>query len=63
MKITIEIPEEFVEHYNRDNFADSLKRIEADLKHLKYHGLSGRYELELIEILRNAFDKRKQNDR
>lgn len=62
MKITIEIPKEFEEHYNRDNFEDSLKRIEADIKHLKYHGLSGLYELELIEMLRKAFNRSKQNE-
>lgn len=62
MKITIEIPKEFEEHYNRDKFEDSLKRIEADLKHLKYHGLSGLCELELIEMLIKAFKRSKQNE-
>lgn len=62
MKITIEIPKEFEEHYNIDNFEDSLKRIESDLRHLNYRGLSGLYELELIEMLRKAFNRSKQNE-
>lgn len=54
-KITIEIPKEFEEHYNRDNFEDSLERIEADIRFRGF--LSGLYEVELIEMLRNAFNR------
>lgn len=62
MNITIEIPKEFEEHYNRDKFEDSLKRIEADIKYQECYGLSGLYELELIEMLKNAFNRSKQNE-
>lgn len=55
MKITIEIPKEFEEHYNNDNFADSLFRIKYDIQ--KRSMLSGNYEIELIEMLRNALCK------
>lgn len=62
MKIIIEIPKEFEEHYNRDNFEDSLKRIETDIDYQENYGLSGLYELELIEMLRKAFNRSKQNE-
>lgn len=62
MEITIKIPKEFEEHYNKDKFADSLKRIEADIKYQEGYGLSGLYELELIEMLRNAFNRSKQDE-
>lgn len=32
MKLVINIPEEFKEHYDMDRFEDSLKRVESDLK-------------------------------
>lgn len=56
MKLLIEIPKEFEEYFNNDRFNDSLKRISTDIQ---YHGnpLSGLYELELIEMLRNAMTK------
>lgn len=56
MKLLIEIPKEFEEHFNNDRFKDSLKRIRTDIQ---YHGnpLSGLYERELIEMLRNAMTK------
>lgn len=56
MKLLIEIPKEFEEHFNNDNFIDSLKRVVTDIK---YHGnpLSGLYERELIEMLEKAFFK------
>jgi hypothetical protein len=62
VKITIEIPKEFEEQYSRDKFEDSLKRIEADIDYQENYGLSGLYELELIEMLRNAFNRSKQNE-
>lgn len=52
--LIIEIPKEFEEHYNNDNFTDSFKRIETDMK-FGEKCLSGLYEAELIEMLRNAF--------
>ena len=56
MKLLIEIPKDFEEHFNNDRFNDSLKRIRTDIQ---YHGnpLSGLYERELIEMLRNAMTK------
>ena len=32
MLIALEIPNEFIEHYNQDKFCDSLKRVEYDIK-------------------------------
>ena len=31
MKLVIEIPEEFEEHFNKDRFGDSLMRVEVDI--------------------------------
>lgn len=56
MKLVIDIPEEFEEHFNNDRFEDSLHRLEADVKPKIGTGtLSGLYEAELVEMLRNAF--------
>lgn len=60
MKITIEIPKEFEEHYNSDHFVESLTRIESDIRFQGF--LSGLYEIELIEMLRIAFKGSKQNE-
>ncbi len=53
MWIAIKIPEEFEEHFYRDNFKDSLLRLLMDA-----HCLAGKYEKEtilmLIEALENA---------
>jgi len=58
MKLVIDIPEEFEEHYNMDHFVDSFKRIETDIKvRIGTGTFSGLYELELIEMLREAFSK------
>ena len=56
MKLLIEIPKEFEEHFNNDRFKDSLERIRTDIQ---YHGnpISGLYEHELIEMLRDAMTK------
>ncbi len=53
MFLTIEIPKEFEEHFDRDRFEDSFKRIEADINSNNYT-LSGKYESETIEMLRKA---------
>lgn len=53
MKLTIEIPKDFEEHFNKDRFEDSLMRIEADIENREYR-LSGLYEIELVTMLRNA---------
>lgn len=68
MLIILEIPEEFKEHYNQDKFCDSLKRVEYDVKPclVDYEKddktkiyLSGLYEVELIQMLIEAFNKSK----
>ena len=60
MKLLIQIPKEFEEHFNMDKFKDSFERVSADIKYgLKSSEfrMAGLYELELIEILKNAFIK------
>jgi hypothetical protein len=56
MKLLIEIPKEFEEHFNTDRFKDSLERVRTDIQ---YHGnpISGLYERELIEMLRDTMTK------
>ena len=56
MKIEIEIPKEFEEHFKQDKFKDSLERIMADLKNSL---CTGRYEYETIEMLGKAFENSK----
>ena len=58
MKVVIEIPKEFEEHFNNDRFTDSFKRICTDIQ---YHGnpISGLYERELIEMLEIAMTNAK----
>lgn len=51
MKITIEIPKEFEEHFEKDCFSESLRRLGADA-----HCLAGNYEKELCIMLENAFN-------
>lgn len=58
MRVTIDIPTEFEEHFKQDKFKDSFERIMADIKHSLWNGdclCSGRYEYETIEMLTNAF--------
>ena len=58
MKITIELPDAFAEHYGMDRFHDSLMRVVGDLKSIdKTELLSGNYEVELMESLVPAFDR------
>ena len=54
MRIEIEIPKEFEEHFNHDRFEDSLNRLYADV-----HLLAGKYERELAEMLIKAFKESK----
>ena len=63
MRIEIEIPKEFEEHFKQDKFKDSLERIMADIKHSLENGdclCSGRYEYETIEMLERAFEDSRQ---
>lgn len=57
MNIILIIPKEFEEHYEKDRFKDSLERAAADIRSLNFEGLSGKYELETLEMLIKAFDK------
>lgn len=62
MRIEIEIPKEFEEHFNQDKFKDSFERIMADIKHSLENGdclCAGRYEYETIEMLQKAFENSK----
>ena len=56
MRIEIEIPKEFEEHFKQDKFKDSLERIMADLKNSL---CTGRYEYETIEMFEKAFENSK----
>lgn len=52
MKIVIDIPDEFIQHFYSDRFKDSLERLEVDS-----HLLAGNYERELCQMLIKAFDE------
>lgn len=52
MQITIEIPKDFEEHFNKDRFKDSLNRLRADAGTFCMAGL---YEIELCDMLVQAF--------
>lgn len=54
MRIEIEIPKEFEEHFNTDQFEESMNRITADV-----HLLAGRYEREMLKMLIKAFKESK----
>lgn len=59
MKITLDIPKEFEQHFNLDRFKDSLSRIKCDTRYCFRDGLSGEYEIELLDMLVEAFEKAK----
>ena len=62
MRIEIDIPKEFEEHFNQDKFKDSLERIMADIFHSLEIGnclCAGRYEYETIEMLEKALENSK----
>ena len=65
MRIEIEIPKEFEEHFKQDKFKDSLKRIMVDIEHFQHSSkngywlCAGRYEYETIEMLQKAFEDSK----
>ena len=62
MRIEIEIPKEFEEHFKQDKFKDSLERIMADIKHSLENGdclCAGNYEYETIKMLEKAFEDSK----
>lgn len=60
MKVLIEIPKEFEEHFNKDRFKDSFERILVDTQcglECSEVKMAGLYELELIRMLQNAITK------
>lgn len=62
MRIEIEIPKEFEEHFKQDKFKDSFERIMADIRHSLKNGdclCAGRYEYETVEMLQKAFENSK----
>ena len=62
MRIEIDIPKEFEEHFKQDKFKDSLERIMADIKHSLENGdclCAGRYGYETIEMLEKALENSK----
>lgn len=58
MKVLIEIPKEFEEHFNNDRFKDIFERVHADIQYHKFF-LSDSYEMELVQTLQNVMKKRK----
>lgn len=59
MKVTIDIPQEFEQRFNMDKFKDSLLRVRCDTRYCFGDGVSGSYEIELIGMLIEAFEKAK----
>ena len=64
MKIELEIPKEFEEHFKQDKFKDSLERIMVDIFHSLENGdclCAGRYEYETIKMLEEALENSKSS--
>ena len=62
MRIEIDIPKEFEEHFKQDKFKNSLERIMVDIFHSLENGdclCAGRYEYETIEMLEKALENSK----
>ena len=62
MKIEIEIPKAFEEHFKQDKFKNSLEKIMVDIWNLlenKNCLCAGNYEYETIEMLEKAFENSK----
>ena len=62
MRIEIEIPKEFEEHFKHNKFKDSFERIMADIEYSledKNCLCAGRYEFETIEMLKATFENSK----
>lgn len=64
MKILLELPDAFAEHFAMDKFKDSFMRICADILEVQkrrnfWHQdlpfISGNYERELVDVLETAF--------
>lgn len=52
MKITIDIPDKFINDYTADRFKDFFSRVAADIDN---DGLCGNYEKETAEMFLKAF--------
>lgn len=52
IKLVVEIPEEFEEHFDLDKFENSLKRVMSDIQ--ENGNYAGNYELEVVDMLREA---------
>ena len=62
MKIEIDIPKEFEEHFNKDKFKDSFERIMVDIWNLlenKNCLCADNYEYETIKMLEKALENSK----
>ena len=62
MKIELEIPKEFEEHFKQDKFKDSLEKIMVDIWHLlenKNCLCANNYEYETIKMLEEALENSK----
>jgi hypothetical protein len=61
MKLMIDIPKEFEQHFNEDKFKDSLLRLKTDINYGLEHDetISGLYEIELLNMLITAFGNAK----
>lgn len=61
MKVVIDIPKEFEQHFNEDKFKDSLLRLKTDINYGLEHDetISGIYEIELLDMLITAFGNAK----
>lgn len=59
MKLTIEIPKEFIQDFQKDKFAEFFGRVKADID---YEGLCGLYEKETAEMLKEAFQHAECSD-
>lgn len=57
MKVTIDVPQEFVSEYKDDKFGDSLQRLKSDA-----HLLAGNYEKELVDMLIKAFKNANEDE-
>ena len=57
MRVTIDIPAEFEGHFAFDHFRDSLGRIAYDLRTYEGEPLSGRYEIETVEMLADVLQR------
>lgn len=59
MKLTIEIPKEYEDDFNRDKFEDFFNRVYCDISYNIYThntNMCGNYEKETAEMFMHAFE-------